>query len=357
MVPFAGWSMPVQYNDGVAASHLHVREHAGIFDVSHMVQTKIHGKDRVKFIESLVVGDIAGLKDNQGMLTLFTNDKGGIKDDLIVTNTVDGYLYVVSNAGCAEKDLKHMMESVAGFRAAGGDAAVELIEDRALVAVQGPEVISVLQAAVDGDLSTLTFMMSVVTSVFGVPDCRVTRCGYTGEDGVEMSVPANKAVEICERLLSSPNVSMAGLGARDSLRLEAGLCLYGNDIDEDTTPIEASLAWTIGKRRRQLADFPGAGIILKQLKEKPQRRRVGFLSAGPPARGGTAILGEDGQKVGEVTSGCPAPCLKSQNVSMGYVPTALATKGTKLRFEVRKKSFEAVVTKMPFVSHRYYTGK
>uniref|UniRef100_A0A3B4UT92 Aminomethyltransferase n=1 Tax=Seriola dumerili TaxID=41447 RepID=A0A3B4UT92_SERDU len=301
MVEFAGWAMPVQYKDSHIASHMHTREHCSIFDVSHMLQTKVHGRDRVKFMESLVVADIQELKDNQGTLSLFTTERGGIIDDLIVTKTDQGYLYVVSNAGCADKDSAHMKvntdEQTAGF-----DVDLEFL-DEALIALQGPSMSRVLQEGLKEDLSKLTFMTSALAAVFGVPGCRITRCGYTGEDGVEISVPQSRVVELTERLLGNSEVKLAGLGARDSLRLEAGLCLYGNDIDETTTPVEATLVWTIG----------------------------------------------------EVTSGCPSPCLK-KNIAMGYVDAAFAKNGTNIQVEVRKKAVPATVSKMPFVPTNYYSG-
>lgn len=307
MVPFCGWSMPVQYKDGVLPSHLHTRQQASLFDVSHMLQFKVHGDDRVKFLESLVVADIGGLADNTGTLSLFTTDSGGIIDDLIINKTPE-YLYVVSNAGCADKDLKHLQDRL---KAVSGDldVALEVLEDKALLALQGPKAAAVLQSGVQGDLSKMFFMRTDVMDVFGIKDVRVTRCGYTGEDGFELSVDQNRAVDLAKALLESKEaeVKPAGLGPRDSLRLEAGLCLYGNDIDENTTPVEAVLVWTIGKRRRAQADFPGAEAILRQIKEKAKRKRVGLLSKGPPARGGATVLDADGNKVGQVTSGCPTP--------------------------------------------------
>ncbi|XP_072305479.1 aminomethyltransferase, mitochondrial [Eucyclogobius newberryi] len=352
MVEFAGWSMPVQYTDSHISSHMHTRQRCSLFDVSHMLQTKVHGKDRVKFMESLVVADIAELKDNQGTLSLFTNDKGGIMDDLIVTKTDQSYLYVVSNAGCSDKDSAHMKAKLSEFKAAGFDVDLEFLDD-ALIAVQGPSMSCVLQEGLKQELKNLPFMFSALTSVFGVP-CRVTRCGYTGEDGVEISVPSARVVELTERLLSNPEVKLAGLGARDSLRLEAGLCLYGNDIDETTTPVEATLVWTIGKRRRQTRDFPGADVIVPQIKNKTQRKRVGLISTGPPVRQHTPILSAEGNVIGEVTSGCPSPCLK-KNVAMGYVDAAFSKNGTLVQVEVRKKAVPATVSKMPFVPTNYYT--
>ncbi|XP_078065507.1 aminomethyltransferase, mitochondrial [Mustelus asterias] len=355
MVEFAGWSMPVQYKDSHISSHLHTRQHCSLFDVSHMLQSKVTGKDRVKFMESLVVGDITELQDNQGMLSLFTNEKGGIEDDLIVTRTSDGYLYIVSNAGCADKDSAHMKEKLAEFKAAGNDVDLEFLE-AGLIALQGPSAARVLQEGVSDDLCKLPFMWSAMMTVFGVPGCRVTRCGYTGEDGVEISVPIQRTVELAELLLRNSEVKLAGLGSRDSLRLEAGLCLYGNDIDETTTPVEATLLWTIGKRRRAAADFPGASIILRQIKEKVKRKRVGLTSAGPPVRQHTPILNPDGKVIGEVTSGCPSPCLK-QNIAMGYVDTEYSKPGTPIKVEVRKKIVDAIVSRMPFVPSKYYIVK
>lgn len=357
MVPFAGWEMPVQYKAGITTEHLHVRSDAGLFDVSHMLQTKITGEDGTKFIESMTVADVDGLKENQGTLSVFTNDSGGILDDLIINKTTDGYLYVVSNAGCAEKDLKNMLTQAELFRNAGGDVEVEIICN-GLLALQGPSAGKVMQDAVDFDMNTLPFMTNRQCSVYGISDCRVTRCGYTGEDGVEISVPSDKSVELAIRLMNSKEgkVKLIGLGARDSLRLEAGLCLYGNDIDETTSPVEAALMWTIGKRRRQDGDFPGAEIILEQIKQKPKRKRVGVISEGPPARGGTKIYNESGTvQIGELTSGCPSPSLK-KNVSMGYVETAFSKVGTSVQLEVRKKMVQATVSKMPFLKCNYFTG-
>ncbi|NXA56939.1 GCST protein, partial [Nothocercus julius] len=355
MVPFAGWSLPAHHGRGHLASHLHTRRHCSLFDVSHMLQSRVYGRDRVKFMESLVVGDIAELKPDQGTLTLLTNEKGGIVDDLIVTNTSEDHLYVVSNAGCADKDLAIMKDRVKELRAAGSDVHLEVL-DNALLALQGPSMARVLQAGLSNDLGQLSFMNSATMTVFGVPGCRVTRCGYTGEDGVEISVPAARAVELAERLLADPEVWLAGLAARDSLRLEAGLCLYGSDIDETTTPVEASLVWTLGRRRRTAMDFPGAAVIMAQIKEKPKRRRVGLTSEGPPVRPHAAILGPEGRPVGTVTSGCPSPSLR-KNIAMGYVEAAYSRAGTALAVDVRKQQHPALVTKMPFVPTHYYMAK
>uniref|UniRef100_A0A8C0L6D7 Aminomethyltransferase, mitochondrial n=1 Tax=Canis lupus dingo TaxID=286419 RepID=A0A8C0L6D7_CANLU len=328
MVAFAGWSLPVQYRDSHVDSHLHTRRHCSLFDVSHMLQ---------------------------GTLSLFTNEGGGIEDDLIVTSTSEGYLYVVSNAGCWDKDLALMQGKVRELQNMGSDVSLEVV-DNALLALQGPTATQVLQAGVADDLRKLPFMTSAVMEVFGVSGCRVTRCGYTGEDGVEISVPAAAAVRLAAALLENPEVKLAGLAARDSLRLEAGLCLYGSDIDEHTTPVEGSLSWTLGKRRRAAMDFPGASVIIAQLKGKVQRRRVGLTCEGAPVRAHSPILNMEGTVIGTVTSGCPSPCLK-KNVAMGYVPSEYSRPGTPLLVEVRRKQQMAVVSKMPFVTTNYYTLK
>ncbi|NWW34748.1 GCST protein, partial [Panurus biarmicus] len=353
MVPFAGWTLPLHYGQGHLQSHLHTRRHCSLFDVSHMMQTLVYGRDRIRFMESLVVGDIAELKPGQGTLTLLTNEKGGITDDLIVTNTSEDHLYVVSNAACADKDLAILRDRAAQLQATGSDVHLE-VSDNALLALQGsPSMARVLQAGLSDDLAKLSFMNSITTTVFGVPGCRVTRCGYTGEDGVEISVSAARAVELAEQLLGVPNVWLAGLAARDSLRLEAGLCLYGNDIDETVTPAEAGLMWTLGKRRRVAMDFPGAAVIMAQVKDKPRRRRVGLTSTGA----GQALLNSLYPHIpGTVTSGCPSPCL-GKNIAMGYVEAAHSRAGTKLTVEVRKKQHPAVITKMPFVPTQYYMAK
>uniref|UniRef100_A0A8C9NIF5 Aminomethyltransferase n=1 Tax=Serinus canaria TaxID=9135 RepID=A0A8C9NIF5_SERCA len=322
---------------------------------STLQRTLVYGRDRIRFMESLVVGDIAELKPGQGTLTLLTNEKGGITDDLIVTNTSEDHLYVVSNAACADKDLAILRDRAAQLQATGSDVHLE-VSDNALLALQGPSMARVLQAGLPDDLAKLSFMNSISTTVFGVPGCRVTRCGYTGEDGVEISVPAARAVELAEQLLGVPDVWLAGLAARDSLRLEAGLCLYGNDIDETVTPAEAGLMWTLGKRRRVAMDFPGAAVIMAQVKQKPRRKRVGLTSVGPAIRPHMAILGPEGRPVGTVTSGCPSPCL-GKNIAMGYVEAAHSRAGTKLTVEVRKKQHPAVITKMPFVPTQYYMAK
>lgn len=351
MVPFAGWSMPVQYKDlSIIQSHHHTRESASLFDVSHMLQFKIHGKDRIKCLEELVVADIQALDVGTGTLSLFMNDQGGIRDDCIINNIGDT-LYVVSNAGCAEK-IKPLVQDHISERKKDYNVDVEFLDDMSLLAVQGPKAANALQVGVKEDLSAMKFMNGKTMSVFGVEDCRVTRCGYTGEDGFEISIPSAKIEHVANSFLTISDVKLAGLGARDTLRLEAGLCLYGNDIDETTTPVEATLLWTVGKRRRTDADFPGAQIVLKHIKEKPNRKRVGLISVGPPSRGHTPVLDLDENTVGEVTSGCPSPSVQ-KNVAMAYVPLQHAKIGTQLLLKRGKKRIEATVVKMPFQPTRY----
>ncbi|KRY39276.1 Aminomethyltransferase, mitochondrial [Trichinella spiralis] len=361
MVEFGGWLMPVSYADqSVGESHLHTRNHCSIFDVSHMLQTRIFGEDRhgriilfkfnfnfdlnclflflrIAFIEKLTVADVQGLKEHRSVLTVFTNDNGGIKDDLIITKD-DDHLFLVSNAACTDKDIAHMKLELENFKKDGRDVTVEHLNNRALIAVQGPEMIKVVQAGVKYDMRCLIFMSSVVTSVFDIPNCRLSRCGYTGEDGVEISIDSDRAVELCEKILNSTHapVKLAGLGARDSLRLEAAMCLYGTDMDETTTPVEAGLSWLIARRRREMADFPGADIIMKQLKSKEKnisKKRVGMIStSGRPPRGNYDILIPNGDVViGKVTSGCPSPVLK-ENVAMGYVKSEYTKVGTQLKW-------------------------
>uniref|UniRef100_A0A8K9XZ11 Aminomethyltransferase, mitochondrial n=1 Tax=Oncorhynchus mykiss TaxID=8022 RepID=A0A8K9XZ11_ONCMY len=283
----------------------------------------------------------------KGTLTLFTNYKGGMNDDLIVTKTDQGYLYVVSNAGCADKDTANMkVTRLAEFKAAGHGVDPEFLEE-CLIAVQGKfsygaSMAQVLQSGLTDDLSKLTFMTSTLATVFGIQGCRLTCCGYTGEDGVEISVPKSGVVAVTEHLLANSEVKLAGLGARDSLRLEAGLCLYGNDIDESTTPVEATLLWTIGKRRRQANDFPSAEIILPQIKA---RKRVGLVSSGPPVRQHTPIP----RVTVEIRFNFHFMCF-----AMGYVDAPYAKNGTPIQVEVRKKP---VVTKMPFMPTNYYSGQ
>lgn len=360
LVDFAGYWLPVQYSDlSIIKSHLYTREYGSIFDVSHMLQTYLKGKDVINCFESVCTADIQGLKNGTGTLTVFTNEKGGILDDLIVNRVADDTLYVVSNASRKDTDMAVMSNAVASFKANGKDVSVEFLssDDRSLLALQGPSAVSVLQKLCTKDLSRLYFMNSTTDSIAGVEDCRITRCGYTGEDGVEISVPSAKVSEIASALLDQKvgNLKLAGLGARDSLRLEAGLCLYGNDIDEKTTPVEAGLLWLVAKQRRAEGNFPGSGKILNQIKNGVTRRRVGFkMSAGSaPARQHVEIFDNEHHKIGEITSGCPSPCLQ-QNIAMGYIQEVSKKVGTEVTFKVRDKFYHSHVAKMPFVATHYY---
>jgi aminomethyltransferase len=339
MVPFAGWSLPVQYK-GTLAEHAAARTAAALFDVSHMGQISLHG-DAAAALERLVPADIQGLNPGRQRYTMFLNDAGGILDDIMVANHA-GRVFLVVNAARADADIAHL-------RAHLGDITIHT--DRALLALQGPGASTVLcrhapQAAV------MSFM-AVATLTLAGAECWVSRSGYTGEDGYELSIPAEAAESVANLLLSDPAVAPAGLAARDTLRLEAGLPLYGNDIDESTTPIEAGLAWSIPKRRRAALDFPGAPSIAAQLANGPARRRVGLAPEGrAPARAGTPIVNEAGDEVGKITSGTFAPTLGSP-VAMGYVPTDLSADSTRLGLMIRGQTHPAKVVAMPFVPHRY----
>ncbi len=349
MVPFAGYEMPVQYPAGIMAEHLHTRAAAGLFDVSHMGQIRLGAPGGVAAaaaaLEGLVPGDIAGVKPFRQRYTLFTNAAGGILDDLMVVNAVE-HLFLVVNAACKIQD-------VARLRAHIGDrCSIEFLEDHALLALQGPAAAAVL-ARLAPDAAAMSFMSVAGLSIDGIA-CLVLRSGYTGEDGFEISLDSDKVERLARRLLAEKEVKPVGLGGRDSLRLEAGLCLYGQDLGPDTTPVEAALEWTIGKRRRASADFPGAAIILRQLAEGAPRRRVGLQPEGrAPARAHAEILGEDARKAGEVTSGGFGPTVGAP-IAMGYVETGLAGEGTKLRLVVRGRDLPARVVRLPFVEHRYH---
>ena len=347
MVPFAGYEMPVQYPSGILNEHLHTRSKAGLFDVSHMGQLRLSGADPVKALEALVPGDLLALDSLRMRYTLLLNEQGGILDDLMATRLEDG-LFLVVNAARKEADLDDLRARL------GRSTTVELLEDRALLALQGPAAAAVLSGFCEG-VGRLGFMTAMETTLAG-GKCLVTRSGYTGEDGFEISLPAAGAAAVAEMLLARPEVRPIGLGARDSLRLEAGLCLYGHDIDDTTTPIEAALAWTIGKRRRAEGGFPGAAVVLRQLAEGASRVRVGVRPDGrAPAREDTPIVNDVGVKVGRVTSGGFGPSTGGP-VAMGYVDRRHAAAGTPLALLVRGTARSAHVVRLPFVQHRYYRG-
>ncbi len=353
MVPFAGYEMPVQYPMGILTEHQHTRSGAGLFDVSHMGQIKLRGESYAQVaaaLERLCPADFLGLAPGQQRYSFFTNNAGGILDDLMVTRAGNGddrdYLIMVVNAAGKEQDLSHLQANL------NNRCEVEPMFDRALLALQGPRAGAVMEKIAPESV-TMKFMTGRPLNVGGT-ECFVTRSGYTGEDGFEISVAHDQVDNVARKLLGDMEVKPIGLGARDSLRLEAGLCLYGNDITETTTPVEASLVWAIQKRRREQGGFPGAGIVQRQLAEGATRKRVGILPEGKaPARAHTEIANEHGEVVGEVTSGGFGPTIGGP-VAMGYVRSDLAAIGTKLQLMVRGKALPAKVAAMPFVPHRYH---
>ena len=347
MVPFAGYEMPVNYPPGILTEHLHTRSQAGLFDVSHMGQVRLAGTDPARALEALVPGALQALAPMRMRYTLLLNEQGGILDDLMVTRLGDG-LFLVVNAARKEADVAHLRDRL------GAVTTVEPLEDRALLALQGPAAVVALSRLVEG-IARLGFMTAAEVTLDD-RKCLVTRSGYTGEDGFEISCSAADAEALARALLAHPEVSPIGLGARDSLRLEAGLCLYGHDIDETTTPIEADLAWTIGKRRRAEGGFPGAAIILRELADGTARKRVAIRPDGrAPAREQTAIVDAAGDKIGQVTSGGFGPSVGGP-IAMGYVDGAHAAEGTALELLVRGVPRAARVASLPFVPHRYHRG-
>ncbi|WP_027857618.1 glycine cleavage system aminomethyltransferase GcvT [Marinobacterium jannaschii] len=352
MVPFAGYDMPVQYPLGVKKEHLHTRDASGLFDVSHMGQVKLTGANAAAALEKLVPVDIIDLPVGKQRYALFTNEDGGIMDDLMVTNYGD-WIYVVVNAACKEQDIAHMRANL------GEGVELEELDDRALIAIQGPktaEALSRIQPAV----ADLVFMDSRIIEIDGV-ECFVSRSGYTGEDGYEISIPASETERLTRLFLEQPEIEAIGLGARDSLRLESGLCLYGHDIDTTTTPLEGSLIWAISKCRRadgeRAGGFPGAEKILGQIANKDwTRKRVGLLGEGrAPVREGTELFDAEGNKIGVVTSGTFGPTIGAP-VAMGYVETAFSPLETVVYAEVRGKKLPMTVSRAPFIEQRYYRG-
>ncbi|NVJ96759.1 MAG: glycine cleavage system aminomethyltransferase GcvT [Alphaproteobacteria bacterium] len=350
MVPFAGYAMPVQYPLGIMKEHEFCREKAGLFDVSHMGQCYIHskdGSDPAAAIEKIMPGALQVLKPGKMRYTLLLNDEGGIEDDLMVTRThePEGTLYVVVNAACKDKDYDILEEKL------GHLITVEPLEDRALIALQGPKAEEVL-ASLAPDAAELGFMEATAITLEGVV-CWVSRSGYTGEDGYEISVPESEAQALCNRLLASDDVEWIGLGARDSLRLEVGLCLSGHDFDASVTPVGANVTFAIGKKRREDGDFAGADRILKELAEGAANSRVGILPAGrAPAREGTIIADMEGNEIGKITSGGFGPTFGGP-VAMGYVPQSFTEVGTEVQLLIRGKAHPAKVAATPFVEQRY----
>ncbi|AVS88340.1 glycine cleavage system protein T [Paracidovorax avenae] len=353
MVPFAGYSMPVQYPAGLMAEHLHTRQAAGLFDVSHMGQLRLAGPDAAAAFETLIPVDVIGLGLNKQRYGLLLNDEGGIIDDLMFVNRGDD-LFVIVNGACKAGDIAHVQERI------GGRCEVIPLPDQALLALQGPQAAAALARLAPGTAS-LVFMTGGRFEIAGC-DCYVTRSGYTGEDGFEISVPAAQAEALARALLAQPEVKPIGLGARNSLRLEAGLCLYGNDIDTTTTPPEAALNWAIQKVRRtggaRAGGFPGADKVLAQIDDPSllTRRRVGLVARERvPVREHTALQSTDGAAIGEVTSGLLGPSV-NQPVAMGYVAPEFAAAGTVVHAIVRGKAVPMEVSPMPFLPARYHRG-
>ncbi|SPO20101.1 probable GCV1 - glycine decarboxylase, subunit T, mitochondrial [Ustilago trichophora] len=358
MVPFGGYLMPLTYGTvGQVASHHHVRTHAGLFDVGHMVQHKFKGAGALKFLQHLTPASLTTMPAFSSTLSVLLNEQGGILDDLIITKHADDSFYVVTNAGCRTEDLAWFKKNLDAWT--GESVQHEVMDGWGLLALQGPTAVKVLDKLAGGfDLSTLTFGKSafVPLTINGEQvECHVARAGYTGEDGFEISIPPTSTVAVAEALLADSEVQLAGLAARDSLRLEAGMCLYGHDLNTTVSPIEAALAWCVGKDRRAAADFLGAERVLKELKEGPPRRRIGLIVDGGIAREGAEIFSPEGKVVGRVTSGIPSPTL-GKNIAMALVENGQHKKGTKLKVEIRKKLRDAEVAKMPFVENKFFRG-
>ena len=347
MVPFAGYMMPVQYPMGIMGEHLHTRASAGLFDVSHMGQLQLWGEGREAMLESLLPADVSALGEGRMKYSFFTNDDGGIRDDLMITNAGD-HIYLVVNAACKEADIALLENALnPGLR-------LERIEKHALIALQGPKAAEVLSGYAS-EVSAMPFMSSRLLRLAGL-ECRVSRSGYTGEDGFEISLPADGSAEFAKSLLEHEEVQPIGLGARDTLRLEAGLPLYGSDLDETTTPNEAGLMWAVPKSRRESGGFPGAGVIADQLVQGTPRKRVGLRPEGrAPVRDGVEILGEGGRKIGVVTSGGFSPSLGAP-IAMAYIECGSAGLGNHVFALLRGKQLPCNVVKLPFVPQNYYRG-
>ena len=351
MVAFAGYDMPVSYPAGIIAEHRHCRASAALFDVSHMGQLRLVGAEAAKALETLVPMDVAGLAAGQQRYAFFTNSNGGLLDDLMITRRADDLLLIV-NAACKAADIKHLVTHI------GHRCTVQPLPDRALLALQGPKAVHAL-ARLNPAVTSLTFMTGVPVLLAGA-DCFVTRSGYTGEDGFEISVPASHAETLARALLALPEVRPAGLGARDTLRLEAGLCLYGHDIDATTTPIEAGLGWAIQKLRRnggaRPGGYPGAAVIDGQFATGPRTRRVGLLGLERvPVREGAVIVDGHGHKLGRVTSGTLSPTV-NEPIAMAYLAANHALPHHEVYAEVRGKRQPMRVSAMPFAPHRYFRG-
>lgn len=351
MVPFAGYDMPLQYPTGILKEHNHTRTQAGLFDVSHMGQLRLSGPDAASALESLVPVDIIDLPVNQQRYAVFTSTQGGILDDLMVSNGGD-HLFLVVNAACKQQDTEHLRQHLSGR------CKIEELTDRSLLALQGPAAAAVM-ARLAPETAQMVFMQTAKVRL-AESECFISRSGYTGEDGFEISVPNQQAEALARLLLAQPEVAPIGLGARDSLRLEAGLCLYGHDMDTTTTPVEASLGWALSKARRsggvRAGGYPGAEAIQGQLDQGVARKRVGLLIKDRmPAREGAELVDADGKIVGKITSGGFGPTVGAP-VAMGYVESAHAQIGSALHAMVRGKPIPVEVAKMPFSPARYFRG-
>ncbi|GMV45980.1 MAG: aminomethyltransferase [Pseudomonadota bacterium] len=359
MVPFAGYAMPVQYPQGLIAEHRHCRSAAALFDVSHMGQLRLVGAGAAAALETLVPVDLLELEAGRQRYAVFTNAAGGILDDLMVTRPAPqdaaqgfGDLFLVVNAGCKDADVRHLNTHI------GHRCHVQARPERALLALQGPAAAGALTRLAPG-VGTLVFMTGGLFEIAGLP-CFVTRSGYTGEDGFEISVPAEGAVALAQALLALPGVAPAGLGARDTLRLEAGLCLYGHDIDEHTSPVEAGLAWAIQKARRpggaRAGGYPGAAVVERHLAGGAPTKRVGLIALERvPVREGAPLVDTRGHKLGRVTSGTIAPTV-DRPIAMGYLLTEHAQPQGEVLAEVRGRRVPMRVSPMPFTPHRYHRG-
>lgn len=351
MVPFAGYDMPVQFPGGIIREHQHTREQAGLFDVSHMGQVVVSGAGTAAALEKLVPADLEGLGENRQTYTLLTNRQGGVLDDLIITRWGPDRFFLVVNAACKEADIAHLCAHLDGLE-------VEVLEDRALLALQGPAARPVMKQLCP-DAAERAFLQGVATSVEGA-EAYVTCSGYTGEDGFELSLPASAAQAVARRLLSFDPVEAIGLGARDSLRLEAGLCLYGHELSESIDPVQAGLTWAIARARRpdgaRPGEFPGADVIFQRMETPPALRRVGLRVEGKrPVREGQAVMNDAGEQVGGICSAAFGATVGGP-IAMAYVRRALGEPGTRLFVDVRGKLIPVTVTRMPFVPQRYYRG-
>lgn len=361
MVPFAGYDMPVQYPMGVMSEHKHCRASAGLFDVSHMGQAFIIAEDgtyetAAKFLETLVPADVQSLEPGQQRYSQLLNAEGGILDDLMISRLgMQGHthwIYIVVNAGCKDADYAHIEAHLPE------GITLRIPDGLSLVALQGPKAAEVMARYLP-DAATMPFMSSLDTTLKMDGEdlwCHISRSGYTGEDGYELSIKSDKIVEFCESLLKHDEIELIGLGARDSLRLEAGLCLYGHDIDTSTSPIEAGLTWSIQKNRREAGGFLGAERVQRELAEKPSRRRVGIQPLGrAPAREGAVVHSNEGTEIGVITSGGFGPSFEGP-VAMGYVKRRFSKAGTNVQLIVRGKEIPAKIVKLPFVPNNFYRG-